>query len=87
MKFVDTAINKTERYSIGKEVESGRFYLAIPVSNRLVDYEEYYQIDATAHERYPANSTQLGAFADECRARKHDNLLFIPPGKERGYAT
>lgn len=56
MKFVDTATNRGHRFSIGLELESGRCYLAIPVSNRLCDYEEYYEIDRSTHDAYPPSS-------------------------------
>jgi hypothetical protein len=84
MKFADTHVNKDKRYSLGREVESGRFYLSIPVSNRLVDYEEYYEISREAHDAYPENEETLTKFADECRARRCDHLLLVTPGKDCG---
>ena len=84
MKFVDTAIHREHRFSIGREQESGRYYLAIPVSNRLCDYEEYYAIDRAAHDAYPGNLPELVSFADRCRARLCDDLLLIPAGSDRG---
>jgi len=87
MNFVDTAVNKIRRYSIGRETESGRYYLSIPVSNRMVDYEEYYEISAELHDGYPANSALVDEFADQCRRQAHDALLFQEPGSDRGVAT
>jgi hypothetical protein len=87
MNFVDTAVDKIRRFSIGRETVSGRYYLAIPVSNRLVDYEEHYEIRAELHDGYPANSALVETFADECRRRLHDTLLFMKPGADRGVAT
>ena len=87
MHFVDTAFDRTKRYSIGREVASGRYYLSIPVSNLLVDYEEYYQISAEMHDGYPANAALVEEFADQCRRRQHDALLLIKPGTDRGVAT
>ena len=84
MKFVDSAVNKARRYSIGRETESGRCYLSIPVSNRLTDYEEYYEISAELHDGYPENEALLDAFAEKCRKRMNDGLLFLPPGSDRG---
>lgn len=40
MKFNDTYVNVAERFSLGIEEVSGTPYLSIPVSNRMVDYEE-----------------------------------------------
>ena len=44
MKFEDTFFSRVERYAIGIEKESGRHYLSIPVTNHMIDYEEYYEI-------------------------------------------
>jgi hypothetical protein len=86
MKFVETATNREHRFSIGRERDSGRYYLAIPVSNRLCDYEEYYETDRAAHDGYPDNLAELAAFASRCRARLCDELLLISPGPDRGVA-
>jgi len=86
MNFVDTATCSTERFSIGRETVSGRYYLSLPVSNRLCDYEEYYEISQSEHDAYPSNQGSLAAFAAECRARRNDALLIEPPGSDRGVA-
>lgn len=84
MDFQDTSFSREHRYSLGTEVESGRHYLAIPVSNGLVDYEEYYEISLADHERYTDDPAAAAAFADECRRRDHDDLLMQEPGWNRG---
>jgi hypothetical protein len=38
MRFVETFFAKEDRWWIGQETDSGRHYLGIPVSNRMVDY-------------------------------------------------
>jgi hypothetical protein len=86
MKFINTATNRGKRFSIGREADSGRYYLAIAVANSLVDYMEYYQISREFHDGYPANEAELDAFAEECRKQKHDHLLFYKPGNDRGVA-
>lgn len=37
MKFNDTYFSREDRYSIGIESMSGRYYASIPVSNGIVD--------------------------------------------------
>jgi hypothetical protein len=86
MKFTNTFVNHSMRYSVGVELESGRPYLSIPVSNRLVDYEEYYEISTEIHDDYPANIEVMNAFAEKCRNRLCDHLLFLKPGSDRGVA-
>ncbi|AXQ31514.1 hypothetical protein D0B54_23755 [Solimonas sp. K1W22B-7] len=83
MKFIDTAVCRELRFSIGCEEDSGRCYLSIPVSNRLVDYEKYYLITGEMHDAYPANADELQHFAEQCRCRVNDALLLVKPGKDR----
>jgi hypothetical protein len=84
MKFVDKFTSRENRYSIGIEEQSGKFYLSIPVSNRVVDYEEYYEITEKEYLNHAANSENIIEFSQGCRNHKNDNLLFIKPGNDRG---
>ena len=54
MKFVDAFFSRAERYSLGEEVEAGRLYLSIPVSNGPVDYEEFYELSREEYDRFLA---------------------------------
>jgi predicted amidohydrolase YtcJ len=84
MRFQDNYVNSLERFSVGQELVSGRFYLSIPVSNRLADYEEYYEISRKSYDRYLHDPAELSEFAKKCRRRECDHLLFIQPGSDRG---
>ena len=84
MTFIDTATNRAGRFSIGRESDSGSYYLSIPVANRLCDYEECYAISQVDHDAYPANLAELTEFADCCRQRLNDELLLVPAGSNRG---
>lgn len=84
MKFKDVAVNREERYAIGVEEQSGKFYVSIPVSNGMADYNEYYEIDQTAFERYRANLDSALEFVERCRNRQEDDRLFLKPGSRRG---
>jgi len=84
MKFTDTATDRDSRFSIGHELESGRYYLSIPVANPYVDYEEYYEISKAMHDLYPRNLDELRSFAEACRQQKNDALLLQQPGRLRG---
>lgn len=84
MRFQDTHVNSVERFSVGQELDSGRFYLSIPVSNRLADYEEYYEISKECHDGFADDPTELSEMAEKCRKRECDHLLFIKPGSDRG---
>lgn len=84
MKFKDVLVDREERFSIGVEEESGHFYLSIPVSNGMVDYEEYYEIDEAAFETYRIDMKAAMNLVLRCRNREADDLLMIQPGKDRG---
>jgi hypothetical protein len=86
MKFTDIHIFKDERFSIGVEEQSGRYYLSIPVANRLVDYEEFYEISSTEFEVFTTDAASAEKFVLQCRMREKDNRLMIQPGRDRGAA-
>ena len=82
--FVDEMVSRELRFSIGVETGTGRHYLSIPVANRMADYEEYYEIDRSAYERYRAEPRSAADFIRRCRNRELDQLLILKPGKDRG---
>jgi hypothetical protein len=84
MKFIDTAVNQQHRFSLGREVHSGRFFVSFPVSNAMCDYEEFYEIPAAMHDHYPRNFEEVLAFVERCRQHLCDDLLFMQPGRDRG---
>ncbi|PCJ30466.1 MAG: hypothetical protein COA90_09175 [Gammaproteobacteria bacterium] len=86
MKFKDTFLNKEMRYSLGQELESKKFYVSIPVSNSLVDYEEYYEVNKVFHDSYPSNIDEVEIFVQSCRNQLQDSLLIVKPGRDRGVA-
>jgi hypothetical protein len=87
MKFHDVVVCRHQRFSIGIEDDSGRYYLSIPVSNGLIDYEEYYELDHKSFERYQFSTIEALNFVQRCRNRQADDLLIIKPGTNRGVAT
>ena len=82
--FVDEMVSRELRFSIGVETRTGRYYLSIPVANRMVDYEEYYEIDRSAYERYRDDPRSAADFVKRCRNRELDELLILKPGRDRG---
>lgn len=87
MKFNDAFVSRDLRFSLGEEEESGRYYLSIPVANRMVDYEEYYEIDRATYERYRAEPEAAIPFLERCRKQEVDELLILKPGTDRGVAS
>jgi hypothetical protein len=87
MKFMDVVVCRDERFSVGVEEFSGKFYLSIPVANGIVDYEEYYEVDREAFLRYRRDPQSALPFAERCRNRDADDALIIKPGRNRGVAV
>jgi hypothetical protein len=87
MKFKELHFDRTLRFSIGIEEESNSYYFSIPVSNSFVDYEEYYKITKSSFDLFIKNNLEANKFAEECRQRIHDSLLFFAPGSDRGQAS
>ena len=84
MRFSDVFVSKEDRYSVGAELDSGRLYVSIPVSNGVVDYEEYYAISAEQSDVFLADRIAAIEFVDACRQHQHDDLLIMKPGTNRG---
>jgi hypothetical protein len=87
MKFKDVAVNRDERYALGIEQDSGKYYVSIPVSNGMVDYEEYYEIDKATFDQYRADLGSARDFVERCRRRQEDDKLIVKPGRNRGTAV
>jgi len=84
MKFDDTYFSREDRYSIGIESTSGRYYASIPVSNGIVDYEEYYELTQDQYREFLRDKETAIDFIEACRRREHDDLLLQKPGSNRG---
>ncbi|UAJ09937.1 hypothetical protein [Polymorphobacter megasporae] len=84
-RFVDTKVCRSGRYSLGRD-GTGSYYLSIPLANPRIDYEEYYRLDSDEFARFFELDRLAEAFAEECRQRRHDDRLILPPGSDRGTA-
>lgn len=84
MKFEKTFFSREGRYWLGKEKESGRSYLGIPISNAMVDYIEFYWITDEQYQGFLADGDLAFEFAEACRRREHDDLIVYKPGSDRG---
>jgi len=84
MKFEDSYFSREDRYSLGTESTTGRHYASIPVSNGIVDYEEYYEITPEQYETFLADRDAAIKFVESCRRHEHDELLIEKPGTNRG---
>ncbi|WP_025130782.1 hypothetical protein [Pseudomonas sp. PH1b] len=86
MKFNDLFVNREEMFSMGIEEVSGQYYVSFPVSNGMVDYEEYYAIDRATFELFEQDLQAALEFVTRARKRELDQLLMMKPGNNRGTA-
>jgi hypothetical protein len=87
MTFADAVVDRRERFSVGVEQRSGRHYVAIPATNGLVDYEEYFAIDEPMFARFTADPAAALPFVRRARERWEDPRLLYQPSIRRGSAT
>lgn len=83
-RFVETYISQEQRYAIGIDQKVGGHYLAIPVSNGVVDYDEHYRLTPDQYQGFSRDSASALEFVEECRRREHDDQLIYPPSDRRG---
>ena len=83
-RFNDTQIFSEQRFSIGVDNKTNLHFLAIPVANQMVDYEEYYRLSVDQFALFSKDVVAGAAFAERCRARACDGLIILPPGTARG---
>ncbi|WP_268796901.1 hypothetical protein [Pseudomonas huanghezhanensis] len=86
MDFTDIYFNREERFSLGIEETSGKFYVSFPVRNDRIEYEEYYEIDRAQFDLFQKDLNAALAFVTKCRHRELDELLIQKPGSRRGTA-
>ena len=85
MKFKDLKFSRENRFAIGVEEETGKYYLSFPVtSTGFADYEEYYEISKTEFDDFSSNLDNALDLLRRCRERVEDVRLLVKPGKNRG---
>jgi hypothetical protein len=80
----DDYFSRDDRFSLGVDEESGRYYASFPVNSSAVGYEEYYELDADQYRRFLAEPGTALGFIKECRRHERDELLLEQPGWNRG---
>jgi hypothetical protein len=84
-KFNDTHLSRESRYTLGSEEYSGKLFLSFPVSNRMVDYEEYYELTIVEYKLFLADTNAAKVFLLRCYKHLEDErMTFYPPAPIRG---
>lgn len=74
----------TRRFSLDRDQETGRTFVAIPVRNQVVEYEEWYEIDPETFAAWLLEPELAHDFVQQAKQRKLDRFLLLPPGRDRG---
>jgi len=69
---------------MGNDLTTGGHYLAIPVSNGIVEYDEQYYLLPEQYEEFLNDQPAVLKFVEECRTRQHDDQLIYVPSENRG---
>lgn len=72
MRFTDTFISRTDRFSLGIEQDSGRHYLSIPISQPRVDYEAFYTLSAQEYRLLLNDAEACANFLARCLAGEYE---------------
>lgn len=86
-RFRDELFTRTGRFALGRDAETGQPYLSFPVSNRLVDYDEYYALTEAEYAAFRRDIRAADTFVRQARAHREDDRLIIQPGSDRGTAS
>lgn len=79
-------VDRAMRFSLEVDEECGRTFVGIEVRNAMVEYTEWYAVEAAAFERYRADPSLAHDFVARAKRRELDHLLLLPPGADRGVA-
>lgn len=86
MKWRTVFVDPVKRFSLEIDEDTGRTFVAIPVQNRVVEYLEWYAVDAETFDRYRRDPTLAHDFVGKAKRRELDHLLLLKPGADRGVA-
>ncbi|EQC47221.1 hypothetical protein [Bacteriovorax sp. Seq25_V] len=85
MNFRDIKFSRENRFSIGIEEESGKYFISFPVTAAgFADYEEYYEISDEEFLKFTTDLDSALELLKLCRERKEDQRLLVDPPKVRG---
>jgi L-amino acid N-acyltransferase YncA len=86
MRTRPIVVHREKRFSLEIEDGTGRHCVSFPVFNGLVEYAEYYEVDAATFDQFLVDVDTAEAFVERCRNREMDHLLMEQPGRLRGWA-
>lgn len=84
-KVINRAFDK-EMWVEWGELEGGRYFIGLPMTNINIEYTEYYEIRRELHDLIRVSRAHAFDFIRDCCEYKNDRyLLTIPSLKDRGH--
>jgi hypothetical protein len=85
VKIKAVYVDRTKRFSLEVDQDSGRTFVGIPVRNSKVEYTEWYEVkDKATFDSFQADPSLAHAMVDQAKRREIDHLLLFKPGTDRG---
>lgn len=78
--FEDAKVIPSSRLSLGREKNTGTFYIACPfiTANRMLDYEKYFTLTSVEYSLFLNDEAAAIAFAAKCLLGEMDHRLLHP---------
>jgi hypothetical protein len=84
VRFEPEFVSQEPPFSLGRNGETGKPVFAIPVRNRMVEYQEWYAISEEELEALRNDFDLAAGYATLCGRREMDDRLILKPGTDRG---
>ncbi|HEX8527970.1 DUF3592 domain-containing protein [Allosphingosinicella sp.] len=84
VRFEPEFVSQDPPFSLGRNLETGKPVFAIPVRNRMVEYEEWYSISEEEMAALMKDFDLAAGYAYLCGDRELDDRLILKPGTDRG---
>lgn len=84
VRYEPEFVSQDPPFSLGRNLETGKPVLAIPVRNRMVEYQEWYAISEEEMEALMNDFDLAAGYAFLCGDREMDERLILKPGTDRG---
>lgn len=74
-RFADTHVFRAERFSLGIDRDTGRYFLSTPVSGKMhaVEFEAYFSITDSEYRLFSEKPNVALDFLEDCRTARQQS--------------
>ena len=77
-------LNRERYFAFEHDEITEKYYLVIPLSNSLTDYQEYYEVPQSLVDAYPHNIEEVETLVYKCRMGQMFHMSLYPKAPQRG---